>query len=1098
MDFVHLHVHAQKSLMDGYSSEAEYVAAAKEIGHTAIALTDHGTLSGHRDMQREARAGGLKPILGLEAYLSPTDRFDRRSVAKRDDNTQIYNHLVILAKDQAGLKNLNKLSEIAWREGYYFKPRIDKEILTEYGEGLIILSGCLNGVISKAIESNNEEEARQWIEYFQKRFGEDFYIEIQPDNPVEINAGLLKYADEYGIKPVVTADCHFAREQDRAAEEIMLILSTSPKEDKEYPYEVNKKYKNIFERLNKIYPERPISFERLDLYIRTRESMSVTLRNQGIDREDAFDATLEIAGKVGEYDYPEGLELLPKPRGNDPDAMLERKAWDGLRKRGLDKNPEYRTRLEEELQIVKDKKFPSYFLIEADIVDWARKQDIMVGPGRGSAAGSLLCFALGITEVDPIKYGLLFFRFINPERNDFPDIDTDFEDRGRGKVKEYFRKKFKHVASISTYSYFSEKGVVRDAARVFRVPMGDVNKAMKQVHSFEDFETSSNVKWFRDQYPEVVEYARKLRGRVRSTGLHAAGIVVAKEPIDNFAPIETRKDPSEPDTAPRIPVIALEMNAVADIGLIKYDFLGLKTLTVLHDTLNLIKERHGKEIDLLGLDLADPAVYADISNGHTVGVFQCEQPAYTNLVKDMGIDNFEDLAASNALVRPGAKNTVGESYIARKQGREQARFAHDLIEPFTRNTYGTIIYQEQVMLAMTELAGMSMATADKVRKIIGKKKDVREFEQYKVEFIEGASKNVSTAVAEALWHDFEAHAGYSFNRSHAVAYSMISYWTAWLKHYYPLEYMCALLMNENDKDARTVYLIETKRLGIKVLLPHINKSQLNFSIEEGAIRFGLIGVKFISDNVGKNIIQNRPFESFRHVWEVAETKGSGINSRMIGALDKVGGATFTDNPKRGDESNYFYEYLNIPKFGTHHFPTYTNDLIRPLDEYDEKETFVVKAMVKKIKKGTGWSRVEVVDETGTAGIFHNENTQIEPGQLYFILVSNNRIVRYVTMDDVYAALSNGTEDGFIGYLIEENLYATPGFYYIVAFVPRKTKAGKMMADIVIANHEREMRSVVAFASNFNLAYGKVREGTVQSLVLQRTKDGSLMFGGLNG
>lgn len=1096
-DFTHLHVHSYYSLMDGLNSPEELAQAAKDMGQDSLAITDHGTLSSHRGMQEAAVKVGIKPILGCEMYLSPTDRFDKRDVKKREDNTQLYNHLIVLAKDAKGLSNLQKLSELAWSEGYYYKPRIDRDILEEYREGLIVLSGCLNGVIAKAIARDDDAVSHDWIKYFQENFGDDFYMELQPDNPFEINSGLLRLADKFGVKPVVTADCHFARPEDRAAEEAMLILSTSPKRADGQNYESTKKIADVFERLNALYPNRPISFEKLDLFIRGRGDMYSTLEKQGLARQDMFDSTLEISEKIGSYEYPEALDLLPKPRSEDPALLLRKRVYAGLKAKGLDTDPVYTERAEEELKVIIDKNFPTYFIIESNMIEWAKKQDILVGPGRGSAAGSLICYALGITTVDPIKYGLLFFRFINPERDDYPDVDTDFEDKRRVEVKNYLKRQYKHVANISTYSYFKGKNVIRDASRVFGVPLADVNKALKNVDAptdnvdyFSIWEKTDQARDFMKKYPEIVPMAKKLQGRIRSAGMHASGVIVSKEPIERYCSIESRVDPKD-KVSGRIAVITADMEQAADIGFIKLDVLGLKTLTVIADAKRIIKDRHGVDIDLEALPLDDQKVYDELSAGYTVGVFQAEAAPYTKLLKDMKVSNFMDLAASNALVRPGAANTVGKVYIARKRGEEVVKYDHPMMQEFTSNSYGVIIYQEQVMQACVHLGGMTWGEADKVRKIIGKKKDVKEFDKFKDKFISGASQHVAKQVAEKLWNDFEAHAGYSFNLSHAVAYSMLSYWSAWIKLNYPIEYMYALLKNEEDKDKRTEYLIESKRLGIPVLLPHINKSDVDFTIEGDSIRFGLSNVKFISDATAMPIMNRRPFTSWKHVMEVTDEKGSGVNSRAISALDKVGGTTFADRPKRGDESDYYYEYLNIPKFGTHPFPQHTLDLIIPLEEYEEKGVFVVKGMVKKIKKGKGWSRIEIVDESGTAGIFHNEDTQILSGQMYFFLVANNRIARYITADEIWEAIEKPKDDGFINYLITEELYTTAGSYYVVCFDRRKTKAGKWMGTLVLANEHKEMRTILVFPQAFSKAYGKAREGATIFATFKRLDDGGL-------
>ena len=1083
-DLVHLHVHSHYSLMDGLSSPSELLSAAKDLGQTALAVTDHGTLSSHRDMQKSAREAGLKPILGVEAYISETDRFDKRDIKSRDDNTQVFNHIILLAKDQDGLQNLQKLSELAWNEGFYRKPRIDFEVLSDYGDGLIVLSGCLNGLISKAIQRGDEEKARSMIKWFKNRFNDDFYMEVQPHNPPEINHQLLSLADEYKIKPVTTSDCHFAREDQRAVEEALLILSTKPNMNKDASYTSGKAIKDVFERLNHLYPERPISFEGWDLFIQSRLDIDSWYKKSGIDRTDIYESTLEIADKVRDYEYYENLSLLPKPKKN-PNTQLRELCEKSMIERGLD-NEEYRARLSEELEVIEDKDFASYFLVVADMIQFAKGNDILVGPGRGSAAGSLVCYLLGITEVDPIEYDLLFFRFINPERNDFPDIDTDFMDRRRNEVKDYLRKKFKNVASISTFQYFKDKGVVRDASRVFAVPLGDVNKALKGIETWEDFESNPNTRWFRDKYPEVTDLAGKLRGRIRAVGVHAAGVVVAKEPISKYAPMETRSDTND-KVSGRVPVVAYDMDQAADIGLIKLDALGLKTLSVVKDTLDIIKDRTGKKIDLHSISLEDELVYQDLSNGFTKGVFQAEATPYTNLLIKMGVERFEDLVASNALVRPGAMNTVGAAYIARKQGREQVKYVHDIMRPFTERTYGVIIYQEQVMQACVHLGGMTWAEADKVRKIIGKKKDAKEFDAFKDKFISGATNHISKEDAEHLWHDFEAHAGYSFNRSHAVAYSMLSYWTAWLKHYYPLEFIFAILKNEGDKDARTEYLLEAKRLGLKVLLPHVNESEIDFSLQGDSIRFGLANIKFISESISTKLIAARPFKNYSELLEFSQKKGSGVNSRAISALNSIGGAAFDDNPRTGNESENYYEYLNIPKFDVKGITPFIKSQVSPLEDFTEDGCYVLMAMVKSIKKGQGWSRVELVDDTGAIGIFHSENTQIETGNMYFFLVGDNRIHRYVTIEDVV----NRKPDPFVEFLYMEDTLAGEGEVYVVDFTNYKTKAGKMMAHVIVAKGNKDMTRVIVFPKIYPQALGKMKAGTIVDLQIGKMDDGTL-------
>lgn len=1061
---------------------------------THLAQTNHGTLMGHREFQKAAKSAGIIPILGVEAYISATDRFDRRSNAKRTDGTNAYNHIILLAQNEVGLKSLYRLNELAWNEGFYSKPRIDLDLLEEVNEGIIVLSGCLNGLICKAIERDDMDGATRYAQRLKSILGERFFIEIQEHNPPRTNIHLLRIADAMNIRPVITSDCHYARKEDLWIEEAMLILATNPKPNRDADFTKSQKME-MLERFNYLYPDRSMTFQEIEIYLKGLDDLKHWIDG---GRPDVVENTQVVAEMIGDYPFHQGLDLLPRPKAADPAALLRKKAFAGLVQKGLDKSEEHVKRLEEELGIIEVKDFSTYFLILANGIQWAKGQGIMVGPGRGSGAGSLLNYVLGITDVDPIPHGLLFFRFINPERNDFPDIDTDFEDRRRNEFKDYLRRQFKHVASIATINKFQGKNSVRDAARIFRVPIGDVNKALKGVDAPPDkpqifmdlFRKSPNGQAFIKKYPEVIQLAEFMQGRIRGTGMHAAGVVISKEPISNYAPIESAKEPGT-TTSTRIPLVAMDMNEAADVGLIKLDALGLKSLSVIDDALEMIKKRHNREIFLPKIGLEDKAVYDMLSEGYTKGVFQCEAVPYTNLILKMGgVRSFAELAASNALVRPGAMNTIGAEYIARKNGKSNISYFHTDMKPFTEETYGEVLYQEQVMLTMTELAGMSMSEADKVRKIIGKKKDVSEFDAFKDRFVEGASKKIAKSVAEHLWKTFEAHAGYSFNKSHAVAYSMVSYWTAWLKYYYPLEFMYATLKNEQDKDARTEYLIETKRLGIKVLLPHVNTSQMEFAIEGDSIRFGLSNIKYISDNIGAKLLEYRPFPNYKALEEKVFEKGSGLNSRVLQACNAIGAAAFEDNPRRGNERHNFYEYLNIPAFETKEIPPKVRAQFRQLDEFEETGCFVVLGMVKKIKRGTGWSRIELVDESGTAGIFHIENTPIEPGQMYAILVADNRVARYVPSVEIVP----GSTNTFVQWLFSDGDKSLgDDMYEVVAFQSHTTKAKKKMAYIVFADSEKEMVRALAFPQNFHKAYSRCQEGQVVGVRFGQTDDGTIFI-----
>jgi DNA polymerase-3 subunit alpha len=1083
-----LHVHTHFSLFDGIATPEEYLSRASDLGMNALAITDHGSLSGHREFYRIAKEKGIKPILGIEGYIT-NDRFDQRASDVRDGLLDlVYNHVIVLAKNRVGLENLNKLNEIAWTEGFFKKPRFDYEVLEKYSEGLIVLSGCLSGALAKAIEAEELAEAKRIIEWHKRVFGDDYYIEVMPHNPAEVNKQLLELADQYGVKPIVTPDCHHSHTGQKEIQELKLILNSySNKVQKDATYEGSKKYDNLMDRLQYLYGDREITFTNFDIHLLSDEEMHDAMKAQGIDREDMYQATREVSDKVEDYAIEDHLDLLPVQYQN-PDKELRELAIAGLEKRGV-LSDEYVARLDEELGIIKQKNFGPYFLVVRSMIAWAKKEGIMVGPGRGSAAGSLLCYALEITDIDPIEHGLLFFRFINPERNDFPDIDTDIQDSRREEVKDYLVRQYKHVASIATFLQFKDKGVVRDIARVLHIPLTDVNKVMKVVDTWDDYCTSKQAAWFREKYPEIEVYGEQLRGRIRGTGIHAAGVVTSKHPIFKYAPMETRTSPGSKE---RIPVVGVDMEEAERIGLIKIDALGLKTLSVLRDTLDIIEERHGKKIDLLKTDMEDPKVYQMLSDGFTKGVFQCEATPYTNLLVKMGVKNFAELAASNALVRPGAMNTIGKDYILRKHGKQNLAYHHQKMKAFTQETYGCILYQEQVMLACTELGGMSMAEADKVRKIIGKKKDAKEFDQFKDKFVKGASQYVSPNVAEELWTDFEAHAGYSFNKSHAVAYSTLSYWTAWLKTYYPIEFMYSILKNEKDKDARTEYLIEAKRMGISIKLPHINDSDADFKIEGKGIRFGLTGIKYISDNIAEKYIAARPFNSYKELEEFTFGKGNGVNSRALQALRLVGAATFQDNPRNDDEiRENLYEYLNLPEFNTsipQHFYAFMNDI----EEYEEKGSFIVMGMVKAIKRGKGWSRVEVLDKTGSVGIFDDEQTTIEPGKTYIILASDNRVLSAMPADEV-----GKIDSALIKYLNYKQLPYKDDEMFVVSFKPRVTKAGKKMAYLVLADTARELHSVTVFPTQFAKAYMKIKEGNAYVFSFAKTKDGTVIMEDVN-
>lgn len=1094
MQYVNLHCHTHYSPMDGYSTIPEYMARAKEIGMPALANTEHGTLVSWREFQREAKKADIKAILGVEAYFSPTDRWDRRKKADREGLDSIYNHLIILAKNDNGTKNLQAMTRVAWNEGFYQKPRIDIDLLEDHSKDLIVLSGCLNGPLSKAFEAEDEEAAYKWANQFKDIFGDDFYIELQTHNPVILNQKLIKLADDLGLKPVITDDCHHASPKDKIMQEIFLILSTNPKKNKKADISEAQK-KDFLDRFNYLYPDRRMSFQTFDLYLEEMQEKFEKFKKLGFDREDIFSNTFEVADKVEGYSYHEGLSTLPK-LVDDPDAVIEDLVKQGLKRLGLLNKPEYVERAKRELSVIKPKEFSTYFLILEDMVRWCKKQGIRIGAGRGSAAGSLVCYALGITGVDPIKYGLLFERFLDPERDDYPDADIDIQDNRREEVKQYLIDKYEHVASITTINTYKGKKALKDAARVIGVSFSEVNKSMKILEGIsevtghdviEEFRSSDKAKEFNKKYPDVTRIAEKLINRINGYGMHAAGVVIADRPLSDYAPIETRK-PTGSDE--RIEVVGLDKNECEYLGLIKMDLLGLKTLSVVDDAVNLIRENKGVLVDINNLSLDDQRVFEMLSEGKTLGVFQAEESASTKLIEKMGIHSFNDMVVSNALVRPGAWNAIGEDYLAFKSGSRKPTPIHSDVESYMAETFYQPIYQEQMMRLSVDLAGFTVGESNQLRRGIGKKNRAV-VDSFRDKFIEGAQNKISKQLAEKLWRSFEEAGAYAFNLSHAVAYSLLSYATAWLKVHYPQEFMCALLRNEKKKI--TDYLLECKRMGIKVKLPHINHSKVEFTIEGNDLRMGLENVKYISEKLANRIIGQRPYASYNEFKEFVLKKGSGLNTRVLQALNSYGGASFDDNPIPENYKENLYEYLGVPAFDSKMITTKMQEQLRKLEDFTDDETFICMAMVKNVKRGESasgypWCLVELLDSSGSQGIFTDPKTEIDKGQMYIFLVSNNSIIKAISL----ANDSDAHENVIIDFLRRPELEEVPeGQSKILAATARKTKNGGNMATLIVSDHEKNLQSLVVFDREFDKARMYCKLGSVRTIKTAVTRSGSI-------
>lgn len=989
-DFVHLHCHSEHSLLDGMSTPEEIAQISSTNGQFAAAITDHGTMAGALRFQDACKKHSVRPIFGVEAYFVPSVKNDS------DDKNERF-HLILLAKNNQGLSKLFKLSQISWKENFYYKPRIDFDLLEDLvDDDVIALSGCRGSAISKAIEHGEYDRATQLSERFIKIFKDDFYYELQSWNPKEINDGLLDLASAFGKKAVATADCHFPTHADKACEEVLLLVSQYPtigtatiNAAKENLLTIDKAGPELLDRVNHLYPDRRLRFDDINPYVADAGSVMSWFKEAGYDRPDILENTIEVASKCS-AEIAKRRNLLPKyMNGLESNWYLRYVAEIKIKEQGL--GEEYQTRLNEELAIIEQLGFADYFLIVWDLVSWADANNVGRGTGRGSVGGSVLAFLLGITKVDPIKYNLLFARFINPERNDYPDIDLDFEDKRRNEVKNYLREKWGHdnVAAITTYGTFKPKSAVKDVARVLQVSYEETNNITPFFETIEELQTSPKGKIFCSRYPDVPKVAKRLEGRIRNAGVHAAGMVVSSIPLTEVCPIETRK---ESDGDERVTVTAFDMVDAEAVGLIKIDILGLKTVSVIKDCLAKIKERTGLDVEEQSLALDDQRVFDNFNEGNTVGVFQTDAAAYRNLIERMGIDNFNDLVVSNALVRPGALLSQGQKYIDCKKGMTQPYYPDDSVKDILEETYGTVIFQEQLMQMSVKISGFTWSDADKLRKIIGKKRDVAEFKEFKDKFINNAI--IPKSEARQMWSEFEMSALYMFNKSHAVAYSMLSYQTMWLKVNYPLEFIWSLLYNEDSTEKITAYLMEAQRLGIKILPPDVNYSEEYFTTDNSTgidgIRFGLMNVAGCGSAAIKEILTKRPFtclDEFNN-----KCSKSAVKAPLRLNLEKVGAYA-----SLGHVSQYEHERYYLPVLG---FSIESGEEKNEMDEFVGKladfhevnsPLTLIKAIVRSTKKTPQYLRIEFEDFSGSSTVFADRNTELATRDHVYALIGDRTL-----------------------------------------------------------------------------------------------------------
>ncbi|MEK7608320.1 MAG: DNA polymerase III subunit alpha [Patescibacteria group bacterium] len=867
--FVHLHVHSHYSLLDGLTKIDELVGQAKKLGMDTIALTDHGVLYGSVEFYKKAKKEGIKPILGVETYVAPKNRTSKES-------GEWYHHLILLAENETGWKNIMKLVTLAHLEGFYYRPRVDKELLRKHHEGIIATSACLGGEIDQALLDKKYDDAKRVALEYEEIFGKgNFFIEIQ-DHPhikdsVKIWDDIIRLSKETGIPLVATQDSHYAKKEDAEYHDILLAVQTG----------------------SRLSDDDRLSLKEDDFSISSPENMIERFKNL----PEAIENTVKIGERcnttleLGKILLPE----FPKPEGISRDVYLRNLVEERVAYRyPTGPSPEAKERLEYELEVIVKTGFADYFLIVQDLVNWAKDHGIAVGPGRGSAAGSLVSYVLRITDIDPLEYGLLFERFLNPERVQMPDIDIDFADTRRDEVLAYARERYgsDRVAQIITFGTMAARAAVRDAGRAMGLsygfcdqiaklipPMMKLDEALKKTPDLKElFDNNTDAK-------KLITVALHLEGVARHASVHACGTVISKNPLIEYVPLQFA--PQDKENI----ITQFEMHAIEDLGLLKMDFLGLKNLTIIQDTVRLVRDMKGEEISISNLPLDDAATFEILKAGNTTGVFQFESSGMRRYMKDLEPTQIEDLIALVALYRPGPLELI-PSFIKRKHGEEKITYLHPRLEPILKNTYGIGVYQEQMMQIARDLAGYTLPEADTLRKAIGKKiKSLLDEQEEKL--VKGMIKSgIDEKTAKKIWELFPPFARYGFNKSHAACYAMIAYRTAYLKARYPDEFMASLLNAESGDIERISFLInEAKQAHIDVLPPDLNASFADFTPDgDGKIRFGLLAIKNVGDHIAKTIIEERslrgPYANLSDLLSRVQDKD--LNKKSFESLAKSG------------------------------------------------------------------------------------------------------------------------------------------------------------------------------------------------------------------
>ena len=896
MAFTHLHVHTEYSLLDGSSKIKELVARAKELGMDSLAITDHGVMYGVIDFYRAAKDAGIKPIIGCEIYVSPGSRFERET----GHNEDRYYHLVLLAENDRGYHNLMKIVSKGFTEGYYYKPRVDYEVLEQYSEGIIALSACLAGEVQKYLARNMYDEACKSALRYQKIFGKgNFFLELQDhgiDMQKKVNMDLLRMSSELGIELVATNDIHYIYDTDYEAHDILLCIQTG----------------------KKVMDEDRMRYEGGQYYLKSEEEMRALFPYalQAIDNTAKIAARCNVeiefgVRKLPKYQVPKEFWDSEEEEGEASWHYLHHLCYEGLNRRYGSEKPELTERLDYELSVIRNMGFIDYFLIVWDFINYAKTNGIMVGPGRGSAAGSIVAYTLAITDIDPLNFDLLFVRFLNPERVTMPDIDVDFCYERRGEVIDYVVSKYgkDNVAQIVTFGTLAAKGVIRDVGRVLDMPYAQVDAIAKMIPKELNITIDKALKMnplLKKEYDEnsqikyLIDMSKRLEGLPRHTSMHAAGVLISQKAVDEYVPLSRSSDGTI--TTQYI------MTTLEELGLLKMDFLGLRTLTVIQDAVNLVKKNKGVTINLHDIDYNDKQVLDYIGTGKTDGIFQIESAGMKSFMKELKPESLEDIIAGIALYRPGPMDFIPK-YLKGKNDRDSITYDCPQLEPILKTTHGCIVYQEQVMQIVRDLAGYTLGRSDLLRRAMSKKKQAV-MEKERKNFVYGneeegvdgcIKRGIDEATANKIYDEMIDFAKYAFNKSHAAAYGVVSYQTAYLKYYYPVEFMASLLTSVIDNSSKVIEYVQTcKGMGIDILPPDINQSERNFTAQGGAIRYGLSALKSIGKAMVDQLVSERnargPFQNLQEFLErISECD---LSKRIVESLIKAGALDCLEGNRR--------------------------------------------------------------------------------------------------------------------------------------------------------------------------------------------------------